>query len=96
MNSKKTPADFIKSISEDPEMIRVAHAAIQNTLVEFRDSHISLLGRGNGLCIRPRDSKGRTDDPFIIRLGPEDAMRIGLDAIAEHLKGVEDEQTNNA
>lgn len=60
----------------------VARVAIQEVLVEFRDGHISLVGRGNGLVIRSKDG---SDSP-IIRLGPEDAVRIGLKAIVEHRK----------
>lgn len=64
------------------EDYEVARKAIEDVLVEFRDGHMWLLGRGNGLVIRSRDGS----DSAIIRLGPEDAVRIGLKAIVEHRK----------
>lgn len=62
------------------EMLEIARKAIEDALIDFRDSGILLL-RSNGLVCRTRDGQ----DSSIIRLGPEDAMRIGLNAIAEHL-----------
>ena len=68
----------IDSISDDD--VEAARKAIEGVLVELRDARVSLVGRGNGLCIRERD--GTPSD--VIRLGAEDAMRIGLKAIADH------------
>jgi len=79
---------FLNSISTNPELLEVARLAIEDVLVEMRDSHISLPLRGNGLVIRNYNSSSSS----IIRMGPETAMRIGLQAIASHLEKKEEEQ----
>lgn len=53
-----------------------ARKAVEDVLIEFRDARISQL-RNNGLVIREKDGGASS----IIRLGPEDAVRIGLEAI---------------
>lgn len=73
----------LRAIAADDELLEVGRAAIEAELLELRDSRISLLSRGNGLVIRERDGKASGT----IRLGPEDAIRIGLEAIAEHFDG---------
>ncbi len=67
-------------IANNPELLEVGRRAIEDALIEYRQARISYV-RGNGLVIREMD--GRPSD--VIRLGPEDALRIGLLAIAEHL-----------
>lgn len=59
------------------EMLEVGRKAIEDILIEFRDSRISLPFRNNGLVVKEYDGK----DSSIIRLGPEDAIRIGVEAI---------------
>lgn len=66
-----------KMLSElTAEDLEVARLAIEDTLVDFRDSRI-FVSRNNGLVIKERDGK----DSSIIRLGSEDALRIGIKAI---------------
>jgi hypothetical protein len=60
----------------DEEALAVAHKAIEDALVDFRDRRISVLDRGNGFVIRERD--GRRSD--IMRLGTREGLRIGLKA----------------
>lgn len=71
----------LKEITESPELLEVGRKAVEDVLVDFRDNRISMI-RGNGLVIREKDGQ----DSHIIRIGPEDALRIGLKAIMEHLE----------
>ncbi len=70
-------------ILDRDDLIEIGRKAIEEVLLDFRDSRIGLLGRGNGLVIRESDGQ----DSHIIRMGPEDALRIGLKAIIKHLEG---------
>ena len=70
----------LTEIADDPVLLEVGRKAIEDVLVDLRDSRIFRL-RGNGLVIYEKDGR----DSSIIRLGPEDALRIGLRAIAAHL-----------
>lgn len=71
--------DLLK-ISKDDELLEVARLAVEEELVELRDSRIFQV-RGNGLVIREKDGTNSN----IIRLGMEQAMRIGLEAIHKHI-----------
>lgn len=71
----------LKDIAQNPELMEIARQAVENELVELRDSRIGILGRGNGLVIREKDGS----DSSVIRLGLEHALSIGLEAVAEHL-----------
>lgn len=64
-----------------PELLEIARKEIENTLVTFRDSRISYPARANGLVIR--ESSGKRSS--MIRMGPEQAVSIGMHAIAKHL-----------
>jgi hypothetical protein len=70
----------LTEIIENNELIEIGRKAIEDVLVEFRDRRISVV-RGNGLIIKEKDGT----DSHMIRMGPEDALRIGLKAIAQHL-----------
>lgn len=74
-------ADVLQRISDDEILLEVARHKVQEVLVELRNSRVSVPLRNNGLVIREHDGT-RSDT---IRLGPEDAVRIGLRAIAAHL-----------
>jgi hypothetical protein len=74
----------LESIIGNDQLLEIARLAIEDTLIEYRDSRICQPMRGNGLVVRESD---RTPSS-LIRMGPEDAVRIGLKAIAEHLKNV--------
>lgn len=71
--------DLLK-LAEDQELLEVGRKAVEETLIDFRDSRIS-QPRGNGLVIREKDGT----ESSLIRLGPEDALRIALKAIHKHL-----------
>lgn len=70
----------LKEIYEDKELLEVGRLAVQEVLLEWRDMRLSVM-RNNGLVIKEKDGK----DSHIIRMGPEDAIRIGLEAIERHL-----------
>lgn len=70
----------IEEILENDELLEIARQAVENVLIDFRDSRISQPLRGNGLVVRERDGK----ESSIIRFGPEEAIRIGLQAIVDH------------
>lgn len=72
----------IQDIAQDGELLEIGRAAIEKVLIEWRDNRLSQLMRGNGLVIREKDGKASS----IIRFGPETALKIGLEAIAEHLE----------
>lgn len=63
-----TPADF-----------EVARKAVEDMLIDWRDSRLSEPLRGNGLVIHERDGTAST----VIRFGMETAMRVGMKAIVE-------------
>lgn len=69
----------LDEIIESPELLEIARQAIENTLIDFRDSRIFVL-RNNGLVCKEKDGT----DSSVIRLGPEHAVKIGLKAIKEH------------
>lgn len=74
---------FLRELAEDNMLLwNVARAAIEEELVDFRDSGLSFPYRGNGLVIKHADGS----DSSIIRLGPEMAMATGLRALAEHFE----------
>lgn len=64
-----------------PELLEVGRLAIEDALIEFRDSRISALGRANGLVVREMDGSPSS----IIRFGPEDGLMIGLEAMFNHI-----------
>lgn len=77
----KKQINALREVSDDRELLEVARMAIEDTLIGLRDGGIGMV-RNNGLVVKWAD--GSPSD--IIRLGPEGALRIGLDAIARHLE----------
>lgn len=71
----------LEEIIENDELIEIGRKAIEDELIEWRDSGLSCLNRGNGFVCRWPD--GKSSD--IIRFGPEVGIRIALKAIAKHL-----------
>jgi hypothetical protein len=76
----------LTELADNRELLEVARKAIEDELIWMRDNHAFIL-RNNGLVIREQDGR----DSSVIRFGPEDAMRIGLKAIAKHI-----DKTNHA
>lgn len=71
-----------RRLADDDALMEVGRKAIEETLVEWRDSRLSEFTRGNGLVIREKDGK----ESSIIRMGPEVGVKIALKAIADHLE----------
>lgn len=70
-------ADKLLSEVTDQEIYEVARRAVEDALVDMRDSRIGILGRGNGLVIREAD--GSASD--VIRLTTDGAIRLAIDAL---------------
>lgn len=75
----------LTDIADCPELLEVARLAIEDVLIDMRDSRISMFGRGNGLVVKESDGT----ESSIIRMGPEAAVQIGLRAIAKRLETAE-------
>jgi len=69
-------------LAGDKELLEIGRKAIEDALVDFRDSRLSEFARGNGLVIREIDGS----ESSVIRFGPESALEIALKAIHEHLE----------
>jgi hypothetical protein len=74
----------LEALLTDESSLEVARSAIENTLIDFRDRRISIMGRGNGLVVREKDGT----ESSLMRLTVASALKIGLKAMAERaLKG---------
>lgn len=71
----------ITEIVKDRTLLEIARKAIEDQFIWFRDERLSSPLRNNGLVCKEKD--GTPSD--VIRFGPEDALIIGLKAIAKHL-----------
>jgi hypothetical protein len=65
-----------EKIELDPAALTKAHKAVEDVLIEFRDSGLSVLGPANGFVVRDRNG---TPSP-IMRLGTRDGLEIGIKA----------------
>lgn len=74
-------ATALAEVADDDALMEVGRLAIENALVEFRNSRISAYTRNNGLVCREAD--GKASD--VIRFGPEVAVRIAMKAISSHM-----------
>lgn len=63
------------------EELEIARKAVEDVLIDFRDSRIALL-RNNGLVCKEKDGTPSS----VIRLGMESALHIAVKAINEHRK----------
>lgn len=72
----------LEDVAESDSLLEIGRQAVEAALIEFRDGRISAPLRANGLVVREAD--GKPSD--VIRMGPEHALRIGLKAIAKHLR----------
>lgn len=71
----------LRELANNEGLIELARRAVEDALVDLRESRVSLPFRNNGLVCKERDG----DDSSTIRLGLEDGVRIGLRAIADAL-----------
>lgn len=81
MNHRSQNLLWIHRVANDERLLEIGRQAVEATLIDWRDSRISEIGRANGLVIREKDGS----ESSVIRFGPEMALRIGLKAIAEEL-----------
>ena len=72
----------ILEVANDTVLLEIGRKAVEDVLVDYRDSRIGQFQRGNGLVIK--ESNGTPSN--IIRIGTEDALRIGLQAIAKYME----------
>lgn len=72
---------FLLDLANNPELLHIARLAIEDALVQWRDSRLSEVGRGNGLVIKEMDGQPSS----VIRFGAEYALSLGLEAIAKSL-----------
>lgn len=63
----------------DETALEVARLAVEDALIDFRDSRISILGRGNGFVVREKDGT----ESGVIRLGTREGLRIAIHAYLE-------------
>lgn len=77
-----TVKSTLLKIADDDYLIEIGRKAIEDELVEWRNSRMSEI-RGNGLVIKEYDGR----DSHVIRFGPETALRIALKAMAEAQEG---------
>lgn len=79
----------LRELAKDEELIyNVGRRAVEDVLVDMRDSGMSLLGRNNGLVIKYKD--GSSSD--IIRMTTDSAISIALEAIANHIDLIAEEK----
>lgn len=72
----------MSEINEDA--LTVAHQAVEDVLIHFRDERISVLGHGNGFVVLERDGKPSS----MIRLGTRDGLKIAIRAYLEAVENV--------
>lgn len=72
----------LRRLAESPEALTMAHAAIEDVLIEWRADRLSIPLVGNGLVIRERDGTPSS----IIRMRIPEALVIGLRAMADYIE----------
>lgn len=60
----------------DQDALTAAHVAVEDVLIEFRDSRIAILGRANGFVVTERDGTPSS----IMRLGTRHGLEIAIKA----------------
>ena len=74
--------DQSRGLELDQEALTVAHLAVEDVLIDFRDSRIGVLGRANGFVINEPDG---TPSP-IMRLSTRDGLEIAIKAYLQALQ----------
>jgi hypothetical protein len=60
----------------DEVALTAAHLAVEDVLIDFRDSRIGILGCANGFVVNERDGS----PSGIMRLGTREGLKIGIKA----------------
>jgi hypothetical protein len=63
-------------IELDESALALAHLAVEDTLIRFRDRRIGVLGKANGFVVNERNGEPSP----VMRLGTRDGLRIGIKA----------------
>lgn len=71
----------LRALAKDERIVEVGRRAIEDTLIDFRDERISIMGRGNGFVVREADGT----DSSIIRIGTPEGLMLALRAMADAL-----------
>lgn len=80
--SERMAVAAVRAAAEDSDLLRAAHLAIEDVLVECRDERLSTPFVANGFVCREKDGKPSSQ----IRLSTQEGLHIGLKAIAEHME----------
>lgn len=75
-------AEVLRELANSSDALERARKRVEDELVEWRDSGMSMLGRRNGLAIFSQDGTPSS----IIRFGFEDAFRIALNTEADRME----------
>jgi len=75
-------AALLRKIAEDHELMTAAHLAIENKLIDLRDSGIMIGVHANGLVVRGKDGSASE----VIRMGTRMGIVMALKAIADHIE----------
>jgi hypothetical protein len=67
----------------DEDALTAAHVAIEDVLIELRDSRIGVLNRANGFVVNEYDGTPSNT----MRLGTRDGLRIAIKAYLEAING---------
>ncbi len=70
----------------DEEALTAAHLAVEDVLIEMRDSCMFILGRANGFVVNEYDGTPSS----IMRLGTRDGLRLGIQAYLKAIKAAGD------
>jgi len=71
----------LRALAAEPIAIEHARAAIEDRLIEWRDSRLFIIG-GNGLVVREADGKSSS----VIRISTRDAITMTLQVLADFLE----------
>lgn len=77
----KLVIECIQQLAENDQLLEVGRKAIEDELIEMRDSRLSSYTQNNGFVIKEKD--GQNSD--VIRFGPEIGLKIALKAMANKL-----------
>jgi hypothetical protein len=88
MTTPKLPdnaAALLRQIADDPDLMQAVHLAVEDHLIELRDSGMMIGGAmglpANGFAVRNKDGSPSE----IIRLGTRPGIQYALRALADHL-----------
>ena len=80
--------EALREAAADPALLEIGRKRIEDELIEWRDARLSTMMRGNGFVVCESDGKPSS----IVRFGPEVGLRIGMQAMAEHLAARAEEE----